>query len=124
MESFGKHEVGTAMPPCSIQHQRNLFVRTSSNTSRKVLQGQGHHWDVDPRQEQPDGPSRLWMHKAVDVHPLRACLHDDPRTRAFPHPDPPEQGFETDAMLIEGPEFDTGGRMVLLDRGYLERKFF
>ncbi len=112
------------MPARPIQHQRNLFVRTRSDTSGKVLQGQGHHGDVDPRQEQPDGPSRLWMHKAVDVHPLIPCLHDNPRARAFPHPDPPEQGLETDAMLIEGPKFDAGGRVVLLDLGYLEREFF
>ncbi len=78
------------MPACPIQHQCNLFVRTSANAFGKVVQGQGHHLDSDPRQEQPDGLSRLWMHKAVDIHPLIACVHHDSRTRPFPHPDTSE----------------------------------
>jgi hypothetical protein len=115
MQSFWKDELRTAMPPCPIKHNHKLFGRTSADAFGKVLQGQVHHLDIDPWQEQPNGVSRLRMHEAAHVHPLIACLHDDTRTRSFSHPDAAEQRLEANAMLIEGPEFDTGLRMGLLD---------
>jgi hypothetical protein len=35
-------------------------------------------------------------------------LHRDVRTRAFAYPDPAQDRFEADAMLIGGPQFDAG----------------
>src|SRR2546429_5975020 len=124
MEPFWDDQLRTAMPACSIQHQDNMLARTGTDTACKLLQGQIHHGNIDPRKEQPDGSPRLRMHKAIDVHPLVARLHDHPRTHALLHPDATQQGFETDAMLIKGPEFDACLGMLPLDLGSLAGKFF
>jgi hypothetical protein len=117
MQPFGNDKLGTVMPACPIEHQCNVFGRTSADALCKLLQGQVHHSDVDPGQEQPNGSSRKRMHEGVDVHPFIAGLHHDPRAGSFAHPDAAEQRLETNAMLIECPQLDARGRMVLLDLG-------
>jgi len=117
MESLWKDELGTAMPACPIQHEPNVFARTSTDAFSKVLQRQVHHLDIDPRQEQPNGAPGLRMHEAIHVHPLIARLHGDPRPRSFSHPDAAQQRLETNTMLIEGPQFNACLRMLLLDLG-------
>ena len=124
MQPLWNDELRAAVPPCSVEHKRNAFVFIGPNASGKLFQGQVHDGDVHPRQEQPNGSSRERMHEGVDIHPLITRLHEDTRARSFPNPDAAQQRFETDAVLIKSPQFDEGFRMILLDLGYLDRKFF
>lgn len=54
------------------------------------------------------------MDKRIDVEPLIAMLDYHGRTLPVEHPDPTKNGFESDAVFIEGPQFDRRQRRGLL----------
>jgi hypothetical protein len=66
----------------------------------------------------------LGLHKTVEVEPLKALLDAHSRTRATADPDAPHDRFESDAMLISGPRFNSGLRVSLLQSVQLLRKVF
>lgn len=106
MESFRNAERLTGMPSSPVEHQQDLFLFTGSYGLSEVLQGQCKDLHVDGGQEQPLRLSGGWVDKGIDVEPLVALLNDSRWTLAVEHPDPTEDGLESDAMLIGAPEFD------------------
>ena len=59
------------------------------------------------RKREADSP-KGGITNMVHLEPLEAVLDADRRSRAFAHPDPTQDRFETDAVLIRGPQFDGG----------------
>ena len=60
----------------------------------------------------------------LHVEPLEALLDGDPRARATARPDPAQDRFQPNPVLIGGPQLDGGLRVGLLDGFHLLRKFF
>src|SRR5436190_13545992 len=53
VDAFGKPQLSTAMPACSIKDQHDLFVQPCSYLFGKGSQGAREHLDVDGGQQQP-----------------------------------------------------------------------
>ncbi len=64
------------------------------------------------------------MHETVDIEPLVALMDRHPWASPFAHPDPPQDRFETNAMLIGGPQLHSRFGERLLDGSYLLSKVF
>lgn len=64
------------------------------------------------------------MDKRIDVEPLVTMLHHHSRSLPIEDPDPAKDGFESNTMLIEGPQFDRRFRSGLLDLLERLREFF
>src|SRR5689334_23168344 len=106
------------MPSGAVEHKQDLFLFAGSDGLSEVLQGERKDLHVHGGQEQPLRVSGGGVHKRIDVEPLVAMLNNSCWTLTVEHPDPTEDGLESDAMLISGPEFDRGlwsGLLHLLD---------
>ncbi len=114
MEPLRNSERLAGMPSGAVEHQHNLLLFARSNCLSEVLQCQRKDFGVHGRQEQPLGVSRCWMDKRIDVEPLIAMLHYHRRTLPVEDPDPTDDWLESDAMLIESPQFDCRLRSGLL----------
>lgn len=108
METLRDGESEAFMPSSAVEHQQDLFLFAGSYGLSEVLQGQCKDLNVHGGQEQPLRVSGGWVDKGIDVEPLVAMFHNSRWTLAVEHPDPTEEGLESDAMLIGGPEFDRG----------------
>jgi hypothetical protein len=117
-------EVSTAVPPGTIQDQHDLFVCSCSYLLGKSRQGEGEDLNADPGQQQPAGLSALRMHKRQDVHPFIALSDWGFHPRSLWRPDPSQNGLETNAMLIHGPEFNASLGMLVMHQSHLLRAFF
>jgi hypothetical protein len=78
----------------------------------------------DRRHEQPAGPSAWWLHKPVELHPLRALADHGSHSAPLAGPDAAQDRFESDAVLILAPEFNAGCWIRLLQREDLLGQFF
>jgi hypothetical protein len=56
------------------------------------------------------------MDEADEVPPRKTVLDDGGRTLANRRPDPPQERFQADAMLVGGPDFDVSVRIRRGDR--------
>ena len=64
------------------------------------------------------------MHKSKDIHPFVALGYWSFHRRSLGRPDASQDRFETDAMLIHGPELDAGVWVLMLHHGEVVRQFF
>jgi len=117
-------ESSTAVPPGTIQNQPDLVVWPCSHLLGKSGQGEGEDLNADRGQEPPTRLSALWMHKGKDVHPFVALGYRGFDRRSLGSPDPSQDWFEADPMLIHRPELDAGLGVVVLPQGELVRQFF
>src|SRR5579885_995499 len=117
-------ESSTAVPPGTIQNQPDLVVWPCSHLLGKSGQVEGEDLNADRGQEPPTRLSALWMHKGKDVHPFRALGYRGFDRRSLGSPDPSQDWFEADPMLIHRPELDAGLGVVVLPQGELVRQFF
>ena len=102
------------MPARLIKHQQHALGRACANRLGKEGKRNGEDLCRHARQQVPLGLAGGRLHKTVDVEPLEALLDGHSRTRAFSDPDAPQDRFESDAMLIGGPQFDSGLGVSLL----------
>ena len=114
MKSFRNSERLTGMPAGAAEYQHNLLVSARSDGLSEMLQSQGKDVGIHGGQEQPVSISGGWMDKRIDVEPLVTMLHDHRWTLPIEDPDPTKDGFESNAVLIEGPQFDRRLRCGLL----------
>ena len=114
VDAFGHEELWARMPTCLIEDQHDPLGRARADGLSELRQRNREHIRPHCRQEQPLRLSGSRMHETVEVEPLEAMLHGDTRAGAFAHPDPAQDWFEPDAVLIGGPQFDRGRRKRLL----------
>lgn len=124
VDAFRKPQLSTAVPACTIKNQHDWFVWSCSHLFGKHGQGAGEDLDVDRGQQQPAGLPALRMHKSVDIHPLVVRSNWRGNRRPFERPDPSQDRFEANAMLIHRPHFDARLRIRLLHGGDLLGQFF
>lgn len=124
VESFRNDQVRSAMPSCLIKYQDHLFARTDTHRTGKMGESNTHDRDLDRWEQHPFGLACLRVDKAVDVHPPITRLDSHPRTAVLAHPNPPEQGLETNTMFVKGPQFNLCVRVGKLSLDYLFRKGF
>jgi hypothetical protein len=108
VETLRDGESLAGMPSSAVEHEQDLFLLAGSYGLSEVLQGQRKDVNIHGGQEQPLRVSGGWVDKGIDVEPLVAMLNDSRWTLTVEYPDPTENGLESDAMLIGGPEFDRG----------------
>ena len=116
VEAFGHHQFFAGMPASLIENQQDALGRAGADGLGELCQGNGEHIRSHRWQEQPFRLSRSRMHKTVEVEPLEAMLHRDTRACAFTHPDPAQDWFQSDPVLIGRPQFDRSMRKGLLHR--------
>lgn len=124
MQPFGNHQSTTLVPASLIQHQENLlvwphalFLCESSQNERKDL-------CIDRGHEQPRRLSTRRLDKAIQIHPLIARSHHCPHSAPFACPDPAQDRFEADAVLILSPHFNPGFGICLDQLADLLGQFF
>lgn len=124
MDAFGHHEFFAGLPACLIEDEQDPLGRACADGLGEMRQGNRKHIRPHRRQEQPLGLSGSRLHKTVDVEPLEAMLDGDTRPGPFTHPDPAQDRFESNAVLIGRPQLDRGLGKRLLHRVQLLREFF
>ena len=124
MHPLGNDEVTTPVPASPIHHQKQVFVWPYLLFLGEGGEGQRKGLSIDGRHEQPTGLSTLRLDKAIEVHPLIARPDHCPNAAAFPCPDPAQDGFEADAMLILAPQFNLSLWICLLQLVDLLGQFF
>ena len=114
IKSFMNGERLAGMPSGAVEYQHNLLVFVRSHGLSEMLQGHGKDVGIHGWQEQPLGISGGWMDKGIDIEPLVAMLHHHHWTLPVEDPDPTKDGFESNAVPINGPQFDRRLRCGLL----------
>ena len=111
LDPLRKRERGTRVPPCAIEHQQDLFASSCSHLLCKHLQNLGEYLCMHAWQEQPPAAPAFGIDKGRHIHPLITRGYWSHNRRSLWCPDPPQNGFEADAMLIHAPPFDALVRM-------------
>ena len=106
------------MPAGLINDQNDPFARTGANRGSEFGQHCVPKRDCHARQQQPEGVAGRRTDKPVEVCPCIAVLDNHDRALPFLAPDPPNDRFEADAMLILTPHFDGRVGVLGLDLGY------
>lgn len=112
------------MPTRLIEYQSNMFVRPEVMLLGKGTQSQLKGLHIDGGHQQPGSPTALWLHKAVQIHPLIALLHYSGDFAPFFAPHAAQDRFEPNAMLIATPQFHRGLPMGLTNQFDLLWQFF
>ncbi len=124
MDTFGHHEFFAGMPAGLIQDQQDALRWACADGLGELRQRNREHIRPHRRQEQPLRLSGSRLHETVEVEPLEAMLDGDTRAGAFARPDPAQNRFESNAMLIGRPQLDRGLGKRLLHRVHLLREVF
>ena len=124
MDAFGHHEFFAGMPASLIKDQQDPLRRACADGLGELRQRNREHIRPHRRQEQPLRLSSSRLHKTVDIEPLEAMLDGDTRSGSFARPDPAQDRFEPDTVLIGRPQLDRGLRKGLLHRFHLLREVF
>lgn len=124
MQAFGNLKLSTLVPACLIHHQENVLVWPYPLLLCKGGKCERKGGGIDCGHEQPRSLSALRLDKAIQIHPLIARAHHSPHSRAFACPDPPQDRFEPDAVLILAPQFNPGFWIRFLQLVDLLGQFF
>lgn len=112
------------MPASLVYHQHYSFLCTRSDRCRELGQYYVPYVQVHAWKHQPERCAALRTHKAIQIRPFVAMLDRDNRALPFLAPDPPQDWFEADPMLILSPQLDRGVRMLGSDALERLRKGF
>jgi hypothetical protein len=124
VDPLGQCESRTAVPAGTIQHEDDVFVWPCSSFLGKSGQGEGEDLHADGGQQQPARPPTLGMDKGKDIHPFVALGHRGLDRGSLGSPDPPQDRFEADPVLIHTPQLNAGVWMLVLHQSELVRQFF
>ena len=124
MDAFRHHKLFAGMPAGLIEDQQDPLGRACPDSLGELCQRNREHIRPHRRQENPLRLSGSGLHKTGEVEPLEAMLHGDMRSRTLAHPDPAQDRFESNAVLISRPQLDRGLGKRLLYGFQLLRKFF
>ncbi len=103
MDAFGHHQFFAGMPARLIQDQQDALRWARADGLGELCQGNREHIRPYRRPEHPLGLSGRRLHKTVEVEPLEAMLDGHTRPGCFARPDPAQDRFEPNAMLIGRP---------------------
>lgn len=101
----------TGVPPGAVKHQHDLLVWASTNLTRELGQFDLEEGNGDTRRQVENGAPRGRMDEADEVAPRKTVLDGGGRTLANRCPDPPQEWFQADAMLVGGPDLDVSVRI-------------
>ena len=118
------HEFFAGMPARLIKDQQDPLRWACADGLGELCQRKREHIRPHARQEQPLGLSGSRLHKTVEVEPLEAMLDGHTWPGPFAGPDPAQDRFEPNAMLIGRPQLDRGLGKCLLHCIHLLREFF
>lgn len=108
MDVLGDPQAPTRMPPSPIQHEDDLFLRTSSHLSGKGSELDFEEGDADGGSQMKDGTTRGGIDEAHEVAPFKAMLDRSQWPLAIETPDLVQDGLEANAMFVHRPQFDLG----------------
>lgn len=100
MHMLQRAELDARVSPRPIEHEDDLLAGTGSYLARKLGQLEFKDGDADRRRQMEVGATRGGMHKADEVAPGKAVLHDSNRPLSDRRPDLAEQRFQANAVLI------------------------
>ncbi len=104
LDTFGNSV--TAMPGSAVHHNQDTLMLRSGDGCRKVLEDNVESCCVQGGQQIPDRLAGLRSYKAIQVEPFVAGLNADDRALPSGCPDLAQDGFESEAVFVEGPEFN------------------
>ena len=96
------------VPPGAVKHQHNLLVWASTHLTCELGQFDFKHGNADGGGQMKERPTGGGMDKADQVAPGKAVLHRGDGPLPNRSPDPPQEWFQADAMLVSGPDLDAG----------------
>jgi hypothetical protein len=96
------------VPACAVQDQHDLLGGAGSHRGGKGSELGFEKRDVHARRQMKDGPPRGRVHEPDEVAPFVAVLDGRHGALAVKPPHFVQYRFQADAVLVNGPEFDTG----------------
>ncbi len=124
MDAFGHHEFFAGMPARLIKDQQDPLRWACADGLGELCQRKREHIRPHGRQEQPLGLSGSRLHKTVEVERVLAMLDGHTWPGPLAGPDPAQDRFEPNAMLIGRPQLDRGLGKCLLHCIHLLREVF
>jgi hypothetical protein len=112
----GHAQFDAGVPAGAVEHQHDLLGGTGSHCSREGGQLDFKERDADAGGQVKDGPPRGGVHEADQIAPGIPMADQGNGALADRGPDPAQQRFEADPMLIDGPQFDLRLREGRRDR--------
>ncbi len=124
MQSFGNHQIPAFVPACLIENQKDALVWPNPLLFGEGSKSKRKGGSVDGRHEQPGCLATLRLDKPIQVHPLIARPHNRWEATSFACPNPSQDGFESDPVLVLTPEVNPGFWVSLADLVDLLGQFF
>ena len=124
VQPFGNSQLGTLVPARLICDHKHVFVRPHALLLGKGGERQRKSGRIDRGHEQPPGRAAVWVHKAIQIHPLIAWSDHGPHSGPLAIPNAAQNRFETNAVLILAPQFNGGFWVRFLQLFDLLGEFF
>ncbi len=104
------------MPAGAVEHQDDGLVRAGAECGGEAVEHALEQRDIDAIGQPPLDRTGLRPHKAVEIEPFVLVRADRHGALAAPGPNPSNQRFQAEAMLVEGPQLDRAARRLGLGR--------
>lgn len=124
VDAAGDLERVGAVPPGVVDGQHDDAILSGADRLGEQAQAFVHRFGIDRIGEQPLDLAGLGLDVGVEVKPLIAGAGAGLGALALGRPDPPDDRFQPEAMLVERPGLDRLVGVLLLERGNRLRQFF
>lgn len=124
VDAAGNLEFLGAVPTGVVDGEDDDAVLAGADRLGEQAQAFVHHLGIDRIGEQPLDLAGLGLHVGVEIKPLIAGAGAGLGALSLGRPDPPDDRFQAEAMLVERPGLDRLAGVLLLKRGNRLRQFF
>jgi hypothetical protein len=110
MDVLRHAESHAGVPSGPVEDEDDLFTRASTRLGSENLEFGFEERKTHAGRQVEDSPARCGVDETDEVAPGEAMLDGSNRALFVKRPDFVHQGLETDAVLIDGPQFEAAVR--------------
>lgn len=124
VDAAGNLELLGAVPAGVVDGEDDDAVLSGADRLGEQAQAFVHHLGIDRIGQQPLDLAGLGLDVGVEIEPLIAGTGTGLGALSLGRPDPPDDRFQAEAMLVERPGLDRLVGVLLLERGNPACEFF
>ena len=109
------HQILGDMPARAVEHQDDVLVGAGTRLGGERRQERAEQSGIDTVGDEPHDLAGGWPDEAVQIEPLVAVMAAGGRTASARRPDLAQDGFQSEAVFIERPDFDRDRRVGALE---------
>ena len=116
MNPLGNLQLGAGVPTGSVHDHNDVLFATGTGFTGEVRERQTIQLHIHGGQGQPEELACAGIHKTVQVEPFVSPALDGYRALSLECPHAPQSGYETNASLVFGPQFDESTGVFVAQR--------